>query len=96
MPLVALSREALGRDAAALDPGRGLEELEQVEADGLLDRRVSLDLDVAPTPEIVERLPLFLEQPIEADIEAAARVAVFSQAPVFLSTCDTNASRTRV
>src|SRR5207244_12124456 len=60
--VVARAGETLGADRPALGSGARLEHLEEVEAHGLLQLGISLDLDVSAVPEVVEELPLLLER----------------------------------
>ena len=56
--VVARSRQPLRRDRAQLGATARLQELEEREAQRLLQRGVALDLDVGGLPEVVEVLPL--------------------------------------
>ena len=66
VPVVAAAREALGRDRPVLRPGARLQDVEEREADGLLEREVAVELDVRPVPEVVEVLALRLAQAVPA------------------------------
>ena len=54
VPVVAGARQPLRRDRAQLGAAAGLQQLEEREAQRLLQRRVALDLDVGGLPEVVE------------------------------------------
>ena len=58
VPVVARARQPLRRDRAQLGAPACLDQLEEREAHGLLQRRVALDLDVRGRPEVVEVLAL--------------------------------------
>ena len=58
MPVVARSRQPLGRDRPPLGPRARLQRVEQGEANGLLEIGVAVDLDVGAIPECVEVLAL--------------------------------------
>ena len=64
--VVAAAGQALGRDRSQLGARRGLDDVEQREADRLLERRVAVELDVGPLPDLGEVLALPLEQPLPA------------------------------
>ena len=66
VPVVAGPGQSLGRDRPLLGPGAGLQDVEQPEADGLLDLHVAVDLDVGALPEVVEELALLRQQPVPA------------------------------
>jgi hypothetical protein len=66
--VVAGPGQALGRDGAILRPGRGLEDVEEGEADCLLQLLVTLDHDVGRLPELVQILPLTAEQLLPAAV----------------------------
>ncbi len=66
--VVAAAGQALGGDRVAVAAGRGLEHVEEGEADRLLQLGVAVDLDVGAGPEVVERVALRLGEPIEAGV----------------------------
>src|SRR5215472_8310712 len=66
VPVVSGSGEALGGDGPVLGARPGLHDVEQAEADGLLDLDVAVDLDVGALPEGVQVLALLIEQPLPA------------------------------
>lgn len=66
--VVAGPGEPLGGDGALFGAGVGLEDVEEGEADGLLDLLVAVDLDVGASPEVVEVGPLVLQQPPPAAV----------------------------
>jgi hypothetical protein len=51
-----------------LGAGAGLQDVEEGEADGLLDLLVAVDLDVGAGPEVVEVVPLFVEEALPAAV----------------------------
>ena len=68
---VFLAREALGTDIEpGIDPGVGLQEHKDAEADALLGRGVAPDGDVAPVPAGRPRLLLLFQQGVEARPQA--------------------------
>ena len=83
MALVAAAGHALRGDAVALAAGGRLHEREEVEADGLLDLRRALDLDVAAVPErgdvrAVRRLDRVVARgrgPVERVVDAREQAA---------------------
>mgnify|MGYP000895072032 CR=1 FL=1 len=56
--VVATAGQALGRDAVTFHSRRSLEQLKEVEADGLLQHRSTADHDIAPGPEVLYELTL--------------------------------------
>ena len=68
MPVVAGPGEALGRYGSTLGPGAGLQDVEEREADGLLQLVVTFDLDVGPGPKLVEILVLLGEETFPSDV----------------------------
>ncbi len=64
--VVARAGQALRRDRPALAARAGLQDVEQAEADRLLELRVALELHVGAGPEAVEHLALGRAQPVEA------------------------------
>ncbi len=74
MPLVSLPGQPLGRDAGAFGPSRGLQNLEQVPAHGLLDfpfvpadsLRIATYVNITSLPEIVHESSLPDHQLIKA------------------------------
>ena len=64
--VVAGPGQALGRDGAPLAPRRGLENVEQREAQRLLDLGVAVELDVGAVPEGVQVLALGPGEPVPA------------------------------
>ena len=61
MPVISRAGQALRRDRADFGAGTGLQNLEQREAYGLLNLRVTFHLDVGASPELVEEGPLIGE-----------------------------------
>ena len=65
MPLVPRPRDPLGRDPELIGSGRGLGQLEQAPADGLLDGGLPAHLDIRVGPELIEPGALRLEERVE-------------------------------
>ncbi len=76
MAVIAGPGQALGRNGATLGPGGGLQQLEQGEAQCLLDLQVTLELDVGAPPEALEILPLLADQPREARAQRAVQAGI--------------------
>ena len=76
MAVVAGAGEALCRDGPFLGTSGRLEGLEEAEADGLLQRGVTVDLDVGSRPEVVQVLPLGLLQSLEPPRQRCLQTAV--------------------
>ena len=66
--LVALAREALGREARPAVAPRRLEQAEQVEPDALLEGTVPVELHVGRAPEPVEDRALLVDERVEAAV----------------------------
>ncbi len=76
MPVVARPGEAFCADRALLRAGARLQGLEEAEADGLLQVRVTVDRDVGPRPELAQVVLLALLQSVEALHDRALQAAV--------------------
>ena len=76
VPVVAGAGEALGGYRAAFGAGSGLQDVEEGEADGLLDLVVAVHLDVGAGPEVVEVRPLFGDQTVPAAVRGGGEGGV--------------------
>src|SRR5690606_24261157 len=62
--VVARAGQSLGGNRPHLVACTGLQHVEYAEPDGLLDLRIAIDTDVRVVPELVQVLPLRLDQPV--------------------------------
>ena len=66
MTVIAGSGEALGRDGATLGARPSLQDVEEREANRLLELGITVELHVGPLPELIQVLPLVSEEALPA------------------------------